>query len=178
MPNDIYSSIYTPEYSANFLAGQLSSLDEGLSAEEARASKEGDAGGIIGKFGAGAQIGAARYQRDIAKSSIIGQFNKNAADAAYNERMTKEGQAFSSSEAQKDRDFRESIARMGYQFSDTQRQLQQHQQDIIGPGYFKGAAAGAATQFGGQLAGSLGESAGSGIASEVGSGLSALWAAI
>lgn len=117
---------YTPELSKSFLDSITGGIDEQGRVDEGRAASEAASRGLDEQ---GAYVGSAVGQvragvaRD--KTSAIGAFNMDVAGKTREERLTKQNRGwsvedrdFGAVEAQKNRDFQEHLAQLGYQYGD------------------------------------------------------------
>lgn len=152
-----YAQEYTPELSAQFLAGELAPISEGEQEAEGLARQEGEEGGLIGKFSTAGKIAGARAAAASQKAGIIGQFNMERARAQYGERMTDENRTFQATEAQKQRDFQEMLTRLGYTNEIKRRESENRRSKIQGEqGLVEGALVQGAVSGIGGLAGGYG----------------------
>lgn len=145
MPAPYASSVFTPELSAQVLASDLNTEEEGERTAVGNARKEGAAGGLVAQAATGSRIGAIESGATSAENADVANFNLDVANKSYSERMTDEGQAFQDTERQKTEAFQQSMAQMGYAFQDSQRVNEERNSKITGE---QGLVEGAGAEFG------------------------------
>lgn len=155
-----FATEFTPELSKEYLASLLNPIDEQERSAIGNARQEGAAAGLIGQAATGSRIGAVEAGADRSRTDTIAKFNENVAGSERSERLTAEKEAYDSTEAQKDRDFRKSLTEMGYQFSDQEREAQRKSDsDFNAPGFFAGLGSTALSSGIGGYFGGLGRKA-------------------
>jgi hypothetical protein len=114
---------YTPELTADFLAGTLDQISDIYRQEEGRATAEAGARGLLGQTQGDMMVGQTRTARARGMSDAILNFNMGVAGLNREERLTREGREWEAGEAQKERDAREGLAvklaNMGYAYGDS-----------------------------------------------------------
>lgn len=122
---EAYAREYTPELSADFLAGQMGQISDLYRAEEGRATSEAGARGLLGQQQGDAMVGATRTARTRGLSDAIVNFNMGVAGLNREERLgdkargwNVEDRNFGAAEAEKDRAFQEKLAQLGYKYGD------------------------------------------------------------
>lgn len=150
----MFAREFTPELSQDYLASLLNNVDQEEQTSIGKARQEGASAGLIGQAATGSRIGAAEQNANLNRNATISKFNLDVADKQYGERMTDEQRTFQDVERQKQDDFQKSLAEMGYQFSDSQRAIEEHDKNLITGSSLLGLAAGAGAQGAGSYFGS------------------------
>ena len=164
-----YASEYTPELSQEYLAGRLGDIDKEEASQEGRAVSQAAARGLSGQAAMGIMQQGAREWGSNAKNKTIADFNLDVAGKQREERLhsewTGEAQAYQSSEAQKDRDLREKLAKMGYaqQANMMNAERANEQQGAVIGGLFSIGGAVAGGVAGGPAGAMAGSAAGSAL---------------
>lgn len=141
---------YTPELNQDYLASLLNPIEEGTASAVANVNARRRAGGLDSQASTGAEMGAIEAGALRAKSDTIGKFNFNVAGMKRGERLTNEKQAYESTEAQKERDFREHMNELAYARSVKDRESQNRANKIAGQ---QGMVTGALVSLGSAAAG-------------------------
>ncbi len=113
-----YAGEYSPDLESSYLASILNKTNEQERADVGNASREGESAGLIGQASTGSRVAGAVGRSNNAYLDSLSKFGLNVADKQYSERMTDEKQAFQASESQKDRDLKEHLTSLGYQFAE------------------------------------------------------------
>lgn len=137
-----YAGEYTPELNKEYLAGLLAPIEEAGAEQEGRARSEAAARGLEGQAMAGSMIQGARSETARQKAATISKFNFDVAGLSRAERLTKEQEAYQSSEAEKQREEQEKLTKMGFEFQDQQREAARRASSVIGPQQVLGLTAG------------------------------------
>ena len=127
-----YASEFTNEMSESYLADLLGRSERRTGEDVGRARSEALAGGLGGQAEMGSKVGWARAAGAERESGIVNQFNLDVAGKQREERMIGERQTWQSSEAQKERDFREMLLARQEQFTRGEREAGQGYERVRG----------------------------------------------
>ncbi len=111
---------FTPELTADFYDKMSKRITARGETNAGRARSEALSRGLGGDPYEASAVGLARQGTQDELGSFDADLNYKIAGLNRDERLTKEGRAYDSEEAQKDRAFREKMAQMGYDWQGDQ----------------------------------------------------------
>lgn len=137
---------FTPEITDDFYNKLAKGIENRGAMRQGQARSEALSRGLTGDPFEASATGAARAETDSELTGLGTDLAYNLAGMHRDERLTKEGRDYQSAESEKDRQFREKLARLGYDQSRDMEALQNRR------GY-QGALWNAGAQLGGKLLG-------------------------